>query len=157
MERDEANKIGINPAATSFVAGGVVYFIIGEHPTIDTVLEECLHPLITGIQLRNPTLFENLLNEAKSRYKKLAAEIEKNYDKDHFTDQDRENELVTQALARELREVRKNPKGTISKFMEMFYEIIEGFFKRLKLHTYKGKHIIRPQDLPEVLSMKTLA
>ncbi len=79
ISREQADQYGINPTATSFVKRGVVYFISGERHTIDTVLEECLHPLITAVQYQNTELFDKLLDEAKTRYGKLAKQIEKDY------------------------------------------------------------------------------
>lgn len=153
----EEDLVGIRYGVTSFVRNGVVYLIPGVETSEEVVLEECLHPLISAVQQSNPVLFDKLFSEAKRKYKRLDNEIQKNYSDELFTDEDRQNELVTQALSKELREIRHNKEGVVTKLVGMFHQFVQNILSKLGIGIKDGKSTIKPQDLPNILSLKKLA
>ena len=75
--------IGYN-GQTSFILGGMIYFVEGTF-NLDTVMHEFSHPLLGAIRRENPTLFMNLYNslaltdefeDLKAMMKRLYPELE---------------------------------------------------------------------------------
>ncbi len=151
--------IGVHYGATSFVRNGIVYFISGKKITKETVLEECLHPLIAAIEQENPQLFNSFVKQAAGNFRLLASEIGSLYSTNYgFTGQDQRIELVTQALSRCLLREQKSPKHSIKEFLDMFTEWVDGFLKRIGIrYNNSGKAVITAKDLPSTLRMTELA
>ena len=81
--------------------------------TADTLIEECLHPFVDALFNENPELFKNLLDEAIKQFPKLRIEIAHSYDTKQFSGEDRQKELVTQALSRHYADIYESKKETI--------------------------------------------
>jgi len=92
---------GVDDNSITFIHGNTIYF--NNNATYESYIpfEECLHPIVHGIEKQNPELFETLLNEAKEEYPDIWKEVKRNYKSN------RENELVTKALAK-IMSSRKN-------------------------------------------------
>jgi hypothetical protein len=71
--------IGYN-GQTSFILGGMIYFVEGTF-NLDTVMHEFSHPLLGAIRRENPTLFLNLYNALSltTEFQDLRAMMEKLY------------------------------------------------------------------------------
>ncbi len=94
--------------------------------TLSQTNAEMLHPFVNALYLQNPILFNNLLKEAKTSFPKLRLEISEAYKKETATV--RNQELVTQALARAFRqETEEHPeKRQVSTLLSKFVEWIRG-------------------------------
>lgn len=107
---------GINKNANAFVQNGVVYLIQGR-VTSEIAVEEILHPLVFALSEDNNNLFDQMLSEAQKDFPKLLKQINEVYsDKNGFTEADRQQELVTQALSRYLH--KQINKSKIRKILE---------------------------------------
>ena len=96
--------------------------IIKGRVTAETAVEEVLHPFINALMMENPGLTKSLLKEAEESFPALAQEIMEAYsDKRGFTNRDRQNELITQALSRHFnKEFEGKPtKGWKEKILEL--------------------------------------
>ena len=123
-------KIGVNTSANSFVKDGVVYLVDGRF-TEQTTIEEFLHPFVNAIMRTNPELFQSLLNEAAQAFPQLKSEIYHLYsNKKGFTTQDRQQELVTQALSRVQQEEFKKGLGRnkLEQLIHKFWNAIKQLF-----------------------------
>lgn len=110
--------------------------IIEGRVDIDTAIEEILHPFVDAIQKENSQLYDSLLSEAEKTFPKLKQEIDDSYtDIRRFNNNDRNQELVTQALARTFsREFEDQP--TIS-WKDKVREVIKFLLDVIKdLHNY---------------------
>ena len=84
----------------SFYYQGAVILVKGR-VTNEIAIEEVLHPFTDAIQNENPTLYNGLLSEAKNNFPEMVEEIRAAYSSSQrFSDQERDMEIVTQALAR---------------------------------------------------------
>jgi hypothetical protein len=110
-------------------------FLVEGRVTDETAIEEILHPFTDALYIENRALFNSLLEEAKINFPVLKQQIENSYtDKLGFTKEDREFELVTQALSRYFKkEFEENPTKTfkerIKEFLEWFAGIINNLHK----------------------------
>lgn len=153
----EAELLGALPNANGFMQNGHVYLIQGRIDA-DSAVEEMLHPFVTTLQQNNPMLFINLHNEATSTFKKLAENIRRTYTNEKgFTDSDRANELVTQALARMF--VSKTRSSRIQALLNQFTDFIKSTISSIsRIVTRAGRRIqeIDSTQLPK-MSIKQLA
>ena len=114
----------------SFYVGGSVVLIQGR-VTDETAIEEVLHPFIDAIKIDNIDLFEGLLNESKLMFPEMTQQIEDAYNKKrNITAEEREMEVVTQALSRHFnKEYEESPSesflNSVEQLLEWFKNIIE--------------------------------
>lgn len=110
----------------AFVVGNTAYFIKGRKLNTDIAAEEILHPFIASIKVNNPKAFSSLLADAKRAYPKLESEINVAYTEE----ENRNEELVAQALSRAFNEDRKDyPNGhPIKELIRNFIDSIRKFF-----------------------------
>ena len=102
------NASEVNSSKESWVQNGVVHIVLG-NGTTETAIEECLHLLTAAIQQDNTNLFDQLYNQASRDFQRLKSGIDNAYtDSRGFTEEDRRNELVTQALARYVNDAYNN-------------------------------------------------
>jgi len=139
--------------------------LIEGRTTAETSIEEILHPFIDGIKNDNIKLFEGLLSEAKKNFPQLTQQIEDSYtERRGFTTEERDLELVTQALSRHFnKEFKEEPtigwEAKVKEFLEWFMNIIENLHEYL---TGKGLQVsvINPNatmtDLARLLNTKDL-
>ena len=123
----DAKKLnkGITENTNAFVLDNKVYFIQGKALDMDIIAEEMLHPFVASIKLSNLKAFNSLLRDAKKAYPKLRLEINAAYENN------KDEELVTQALSRAFREDKTAyPKGHPIK------ELIKHFIQYLKTHIF---------------------
>lgn len=64
-----------NPNRNAFSLNGVAYFIEGKKLTADIAAEEMLHPLVASIRKNSPSVFNELLADARALFPKLHLEI----------------------------------------------------------------------------------
>ena len=110
-----------NKSTKSLVYHGEVYLIRSRLSKQGGQIasEEILHMLIKTLQDYNPNLFNSLLRESRSKFKKLTAQIEDIY-KDSSQDTI-DNEIVTQSLARYVnRDIQSNKHGRFAELVEQF-------------------------------------
>lgn len=129
--------------ANAFVKNGIVYINKAGFNSKDTVIEECLHSFVNDLSIENKRLFNSLLRRATKDFPKLVSSIFENYsDKDGFTQEDRNQELVTQVLSRYMRKELENPSKSllqnIQNFITWLVEKLQKLFKDPKT----GKYII---------------
>jgi hypothetical protein len=125
----------------SFYIDGHAILIKGR-VTLDTAIEEVLHPFTDALKIDNPQLFDSLYKDASKNFPELKQAIDDSYTIYRgFTDIDRQLELVTQALVRHFRnEYETKPTESflnkIQQFLKWFAGIVE------KVHVYlTGKNI----------------
>tara|TARA_R100001463_G_scaffold37357_5_gene80247 strand:+ start:2120 stop:8017 length:5898 start_codon:yes stop_codon:yes gene_type:complete len=141
--------------------------IIKGRVTIETAVEEVLHPLVNALYADNPTLFKALFKEAQNNYSNLGLEIMDAYTDDRgFTSADRQKELVTQALARHFaKEFETKPtqtwKAKIQELLQWLLKHISNIYQYVsqkKLILYAG--MIEPtttlSDIAKILNTKDL-
>ena len=120
----------------SFYYNGSVILVNGR-VTNEIAIEEVLHPFTDAIQLENPSLYNGLLSEAKRNFPEMVKEIESEYNSDKsFSDQERDMEIVTQALARHFKkEYESKPTAGFLKLikdaLEWLKTVIGDFHKSL--------------------------
>lgn len=101
--------------------------------TDERAIEEVLHPFIEAVKVDNIPLFESLLKEAKVNFPEMTQQIEDAYNsKRRVNAEDREMEIVTQALARHFnKEYEESPtqsfKDVIGRLLEWFRNMIQNF------------------------------
>ena len=114
----------------SFYVGGKVVLIQGR-VTDEIAIEEVLHPFIEAIKIDNIDLFEGLLSESKLMFPEMTQQIEDAYNrKRNITAEEREMEVVTQALSRHFnKEYEESPSArflnTVEQLLEWFKNVIE--------------------------------
>ena len=107
----------------SFYYQGAVILVKGR-VTNEIAIEEVLHPFTDAIQNENPTLYNGLLSEAKNNFPEMVEEIRAAYSSNQrFSDQERDMEIVTQALSRHFKKEYET-KPTTS-FMNLVKEALE--------------------------------
>ena len=85
------------------------YVYLNPKTFTSVAIEECLHPFVEALFDENPQLFDNLLKQAQKEFKTLRLQIANSYkDKKGFTVEDRQKELVTQALSKHLANIINN-------------------------------------------------
>ena len=129
ISRKEASDMGFSSSTNAFTQNGEVYIVKGMG-NVQIVSEEALHPLLNYVQKANSKLFKSLLREAKKTFPTLYAEISYAY-KDK-TQEVKDNELVTQALARYFAKEFENTnednrKTFIDKVKELFLFLTDFF------------------------------
>ena len=107
----------------SFIKGDTIYFS-KLRVTTDIAAEEFLHPLVYTLKYNNPDLFYKLHKEAELHFSTLAQEINWVYN-----EQSREEELVTQALARTFRqEFETQPRKKFLDYIQEFFAWVKKIF-----------------------------
>ena len=130
---------GVRKDANAFVKNGVVYLVRGR-VTAESTIEEFLHPFLEALQQDNPTQFNILVAEAKLHYPKLWRQIQATYtDKNGFSENDREHELLAHALSEAVNNRFENEQN-----QSTFKRLLNGFLAWLNsiLYKYTGKNII---------------
>lgn len=85
------------------------YVYLNSKTFTSVAIEECIHPFVQAIFDENPQLFNNLLKEAQKEFKTLRLQIANAYkNKKKFTAEDRQKELVAQALSKHLADIINN-------------------------------------------------
>jgi len=142
----------------SFVKNGQVY-LIGRRFTQDIAIEECLHPFTATLKYENPFLYNRLLAEARETFPKLWEDIVSNYSNKDFSVADRENELITQALARNFREVynttEESQRKTFVQYAKQFINWFRNLFYRVNPMT--GNQIIDLDTIKPDMTFRELA
>ena len=107
----------------SFYYQGAVILVKGR-VTNEIAIEEVLHPFTDAIQNENPQLYNGLLSEAKNNFPEMVEQIRAAYSSNQrFSNQDRDMEIVTQALARHFKKEYET-KPTTS-FINLVKEALE--------------------------------
>ena len=107
----------------SFYVDGVAYLIKGR-VTDEIAIEEILHPFIDAIKVDNEGLFNNLLAEAKINFPEMVQQISDSYnEKRDFNENDRNLEIVTQALSRHFKKEYEN--APTNKFLNLIQDALE--------------------------------
>lgn len=142
----------------SFVKDGQVY-LVGRRFTQDIAIEECLHPFTATLKYENLFLYNRLLAEAKETFPKLWEDVVSNYSSKDFSVADRENELVTQALARSFREVynttEDSQRKTFIQYVKQFINWFRNLFYRVNPMT--GNQIIDLNTIKPDMTFRELA
>jgi hypothetical protein len=124
MTGDKRGRLDFD-RVNSFTHNGVVYLIEGR-VTDQVAAEEAMHPFVYTISKNNTALFQNLLAAAKKDFPQLHKEIEELYsDKAGFTNEDRDLELVTQALGRTF--TKEYETQTPRSVMELLHDVLQWF------------------------------
>ena len=140
----------------SFYVNGKAVLVEGR-TDVETSIEEILHPFIDSIKVDNNKLFNALLAEAKKNFPGLSQRIEDSYTEDRgFTTEERELELVTQALSRHFnKEYTEQPTQSwltkIKEFLQWVMHVINDLHKHL---TGKG---LKAGDINSKTSLTDLA
>ena len=143
LSNEETLRMTGGVRANAFVKNGIVYVNKAGFNSKDTVIEECLHSFVNDLSIENKRLFSSLLRRATKDFPKLVASIFENYsDKDGFTQEDRNQELVTQVLSRYMREELKNPSRSLLRNIQNFITWLVDKLQKLFKNPETGKYII---------------
>lgn len=144
----------------SFYFQGKSYLIQGR-VTNETAIEEMLHPLVDAIKKDNLELYNGLLEESKNNFPALYQTIMADYnDAAKFTKEDREVELVTQALSRHFRREYELTGGITKSYLEKFNELVKWFINSIKdlLNSFAGSDLqVTVKDVNPNLSLSEIA
>lgn len=151
ISRKEALNMGLSNNTNAFNKDGEVFIVLGRG-NLQITAEECLHPLLNYVQEVNPKLFESLLEEAKKAFPTLYAEISLAYKKE--SQKTRDNELVTQAVARYFAEdfINTDETKSFADKAKQLFDFLADFFNSL----FTKNHLIDAKELPNI-SLKELA
>ena len=142
----------------SFYYNGKAILIEGR-VTSETAVEEVLHPFINHLQADKPELFRQLLSEAKKNFPVLNQEIIDSYtDRRNFNQNDRNLELVTQALSRHFKkEYETTPtKGWLQKVFDLVQWLSE-FIKDIYQYATDGKLKLKPGMINDKATLTDIA
>lgn len=114
----------------SFYVDGTAVLIQGR-VTDETAIEEVLHPFIEAVRLDNKQLYNSLLAEASKTFPEMVQQIKDAYNTDRgFNENDRNIEIVTQALTRHFKKEYENqPSKT---FLDKVKDLLEWFSNIIK-------------------------
>lgn len=117
----------IDPDAQAFIYHGIIATsdVLRD---ADVLIEEFLHPFVDTLVIKQPELYNRLLEEAKIAFPTLHQQIQESYSRFSSTVQDRE--IITQALSRYFREDLGRYKRRHNKFNEAVRKFID-FMKSL--------------------------
>lgn len=143
LSNEETLRMTGGVRANAFVKNGIVYVNKAGFNSKDTVIEECLHSFVNDLSIENERLFSSLLRRATKDFPKLVASIFENYsDKDGFTQEDRNQELVTQVLSRYMRKELENPSKSLLRNIQNFITWLVEKLQKLFKNSETGKYII---------------
>ena len=143
LSNEETLRMTGGVRANAFVKNGIVYINKAGFNSKDTVIEECLHSFVNDLSIENERLFSSLLRRATKDFPKLVASIFENYsDKDGFTQEDRNQELVTQVLSRYMRKELENPSKSLLRNIQNFITWLVEKLQKLFKDPKTGKYII---------------
>lgn len=150
----------LNVFASSFIVGDTIY-LPDDMADPDVLLEEYLHPLVNMLKSVQYDTYTKLLDEAKHTFPRLWAEVQESYTK--FTDEQRDGEILTQALARYFREDLGRDFKKHHKFREWcmkFIQFIRDIFGSEQLPEFRknniGHRVIEVRQLRDVNSLSDL-
>ena len=158
--RETKQLLGREDIGNAFIKGNQVYVVLGTKVNKSTIIEECLHPFVNSLSIENPLLFSNLLREAKRDFKELQKEIALSYrTSEGFTNDDRNQELVTQVLTRYYKGEIKNPPKTFRNYAKDFLLWFKNMIvKALNRYNVRlNKYEIRPEDINVLASFSDIA
>ena len=142
----------------SFYANGSAILIKGR-VTSEIAIEEVLHPFISSLAADKSTLFNNLVKESRNSFPELYQTIQATYsDTAGFVKEDRDMELVTQALSRYFKkEYEEVPtisfRSKIKEFMKWLMDVFRDLSKWIS-----GKDlVIYPGMLEDTNTLTDLA
>lgn len=142
-EEEAQEKLQRSDVGNAFVKDGIVYVVKEGHQTKDIVIEECLHSFINDLFTENQSLFNSLLKKAIKEFPQLAADIYSSYtDKAGFTQNDRNQELVTQVLSRYMRQELEKPSKGFVKTIERFLTWLKEKLQEVFFNQKTGKYVI---------------
>lgn len=101
----------------SFVKGNTVYLVKGKFDQYSTI-EDFLHPFTASLREYNPTLFDNLFNESKSKLKEVY-----NFYKDNIGEKEAEIEVVNRAITDKL-----VSRSLLKRFFDFIKEVLKNIF-----------------------------
>tara|TARA_R100000935_G_scaffold21250_2_gene39639 strand:- start:185 stop:5989 length:5805 start_codon:yes stop_codon:yes gene_type:complete len=122
-------KVPFAQVNSFYIAGNAI--LIKGRVTDEIAIEEMLHPFIEAVKLDNIPLYETLLDESKRMFPVMTQQIEDAYNKKrNITAEEREMEVVTQALSRHFnKEYEERPTqsflNSIEELLKWFKNIIE--------------------------------
>ena len=142
------------PNQRAFIKNDTIYLVEGRF-TDQIAIEEAIHPFINTLYYTNRKLFDNLYREISSKYRKLKADIERNYSE--YDSATKQQELVAQGFSRAFHEEFKSKKP--SKLREILHQFIE-WFRNLfitndTISEYNGINYVSTSQLP-VMSLQEL-
>ena len=164
----EITKASSNPydgQGVSFFYNGTVYIIEG-NLTPETLIHEFLHPLVKSIEVDNPALFRNLVDESKtvdSTYRlgveeRLQEELANNPDAYAFDENAYDREYMTRVLdiiARE-RLLENREESMMYNLISKFFYALKQLFRKVfgsKINVSKLSVYTSLSDLSDMLKM----
>lgn len=120
----------ISADVNAFNHNGTVYLIEGRTNN-EMAIEEFLHPFIANILKDNPKAAQILFEDAKKNFPQLWTSIQKIYSGKRFSNSDRVNELISQAIAKVAnKEFEENGLDEVSK--ESWLKKVENLWSKLR-------------------------
>jgi hypothetical protein len=122
-------KVPFSQVNSFYVANNAI--LIKGRVTDEILIEEMLHPFIEAVKVDNIPLYETLLDESRRMFPEMTQQIEDAYNKKrNITAEEREMEVVTQALSRHFnKEYEESPTqsflNSIEELLKWFKNIIE--------------------------------
>lgn len=143
ISNEETLELTGGVQANAFVKNGIVYINKAGFNSKDTVIEECLHSFINDLSTENSSLFNSLLRRAKRDFPQLMASIVESYsDKEGFTQNDRNQELVTQVLSRYMRKELEKPSKGLLRAIQNFLTWLKAKLEKVFFNPVTNKHEI---------------
>lgn len=133
------DKEGVNAC----VKNGIVYINENGFYSKDVVIEECLHSFVNDLYFENREVFNSLLSRARAEFPQLVASIYENYSNgENFTQNDRDQELVTQVLSRYMRKELEKPSKKLLNIIQNFITWLKSKLEALFINPNTGKYTI---------------
>lgn len=153
----KANKVLFKDINSFYVENNVI--LIKGRVTDETAIEEMLHPIVESVRLNNIGLFEGLLAEAARNFPEMKQQIDDAYnDKRGISAEEREMEVVTQALSRHFnKEYEQTPTegfmDKIKKLLDWFAKIIKNLNEVLTGRTIDIDNIAETASLSDIAKL----
>lgn len=162
ISESELARYEVPNNTNSFVRGKTVY-LVKERVNDLVAIEEFLHPFVKAIQLENPKLFYDLLDNAKqiSYFSDLIANIEKEYGA--IPGYDVENEIVTQILSDQvLTNFQDNgmdeiPADRIQQFANAVNSVVSSIANSIMKFLKELGFPISPKQLDDFRTIRSMA
>lgn len=151
---EQLQKQGLD--VNSFYHNGQVY-VIKERVNKEILIEEFLHPFINALEQSNPSLYKNLLAEAKKAFPTLKNQVFEDYKDVYGSVFELNREFLTQALAKTMSEAKQEvelpqeQQTWLSKFIDWIKSVLN------KLANQKAKERYEIQDLSSDMSLSELS
>ena len=156
VEESQPSPYGMSVLDNAMVTGNTVYLRSGR-VTTEIVAEELLHTFIYNIKHDNPSLYNQLLREARNAFKSLSKEVQQIYVDDAGRALNQEEELITKVLARYYSTAALDRNKTLKSLVKKVFVSITKYFKNaLPFRSDIDKFVAEVGDIQDFTTFKDL-